>query len=123
MKGFAKRETSARRHHVRRLRDRLRATTENSGAPVNAPGTATMAQILPNFTHLVAQVKPAVVSITNRLNPNTEDQGPVQGELPQLPFLFNQLIPNFRSSSTVSKRAAQVSLSTPTAPSSPITTS
>jgi serine protease Do len=69
-------------------------TAEGSGVPVNAPGTA-MAQTLPNFTHLVAQVKPAVVSITNELIPGAADQWPEQGELPQLPFPFNQMIPQF----------------------------
>lgn len=50
---------------------------------------AAMPQQLPNFTSLVAQVKPAVVSVTNYLNQN---QGPDQGMQgpQQLPFPFNQ---------------------------------
>ncbi|MGA3398935.1 MAG: hypothetical protein ABSC95_06920 [Acetobacteraceae bacterium] len=40
---------------------------ETAGAPVNPAGTLATVQTLPDFTHLVIQVKPAVVSIANRL--------------------------------------------------------
>jgi len=33
-------------------------TAEGSGAPVNAPGVTAMTRTLPNFTRLVARVKP-----------------------------------------------------------------
>ena len=51
---------------------------------------------LPDFTNLVTQVKPAVVSVTNKLQATPasledEQQG---GQMPQLPFPFNQMIPN-----------------------------
>ncbi len=62
--------------------------------PVNPPGTAVQPHTLPDFTSLVTQVKPAVVSITNKLKPTAaaldQDGGPMQ----QLPFPFNQMIPN-----------------------------
>ncbi len=37
--------------------------------PVNPPGTQLQPHTLPDFTNLVTQVKPAVVSITNKLKP------------------------------------------------------
>ena len=37
------------------------------GAPVNPPGSGMTGHTLPDFTDLVTQVKPAVVSITTRL--------------------------------------------------------
>jgi serine protease Do len=68
------------------------AAAESTGAPVNPPGAITPEAALPNFTHLVEQVKPAVVSITTRLNsPEDVDNGQ-QGPM-QLPFPFNQMIP------------------------------
>ena len=43
----------------------LAATETPPGAPVNPPGSnPTGGQVLPDFTNLVTQVKPAVVSIT-----------------------------------------------------------
>ena len=39
----------------------------DSATPVNPPGTQVQPHILPDFTSLVTQVKPAVVSITNKL--------------------------------------------------------
>ena len=36
-------------------------------APVNPPGTQLQPHTLPDFSNLVTQVKPAVVSITNKL--------------------------------------------------------
>ncbi len=50
---------------------------------------AAMPQQLPNFTHLVAQVKPAVVSVTNYLKQDANVGQGMQGPQ-QLPFPFNQ---------------------------------
>jgi serine protease Do len=69
-------------------------------APVNPPGAQLQPHTLPDFSNLVTQVKPAVVSITNKLNPTQasmedDQQGDDQGSGPQqLPFPFNQMIPN-----------------------------
>jgi serine protease Do len=64
-------------------------------APVNPPGAVLQPHALPDFSDLVTQVKPAVVSITNKLKATPaaleQDQ---QGEMQQLPFPFNQMIPN-----------------------------
>ncbi len=65
-------------------------------APVNPPDTQLQPHTLPDFTNLVTQVKPAVVSVTNKLQATPasledEEQG---GQMPQLPFPFNQMIPN-----------------------------
>ncbi len=52
-----------------------------------------MPERLPSFTHLVAQVKPAVVSVTNYLKQDqvaADQQQQVQG-MPGLPFPFNQM--------------------------------
>ena len=60
-------------------------------APVAALNTNTQAAMpdrLPSFTHLVAEVKPAVVSVTNYLKQAPQQQQPQGG--PQLPFPFNQ---------------------------------
>jgi serine protease Do len=66
------------------------------GTPVNPPGTQLQPHTLPDFTSLVTQVKPAVVSITNMLKPTPasleDDQG--NGQMQQLPFPFNQMVPN-----------------------------
>jgi serine protease Do len=69
------------------------------GTPVNPPGTQVEPHTLPDFTGLVTQVKPAVVSITNKLkatpasfDENDQDEG--QGQ--QLPFPFNQMVPHQR---------------------------
>lgn len=45
---------------------------------------------LPDFSALVKEVRPAVVSITNHLKVS---QASDQGQMPQLPFPFNQMIP------------------------------
>ena len=59
---------------------------EATGTAVNPPGAITPQATLPNFTHLVEQVKPAVVSITNKLrNPEAMDHDQ-QAQTPQLPF-------------------------------------
>ena len=58
------------------------ASEATPGAPVNPPGSAMTGHALPDFTDLVTQVKPAVVSITTRLQAEPaadEDQ-------PQMPF-------------------------------------
>lgn len=74
------------------------ANQPQAGVPVNPPGTQVQPHTLPDFTSLVAQVKPAVVSITNKLRPaaaamdENEEGGPQQ--MPELPFPFNQMIPN-----------------------------
>ncbi len=72
------------------------AAWADSTTPVNPPGTQLQAHALPDFTDLVTKVKPAVVSVTNKMQPTEaaleDDQqaGPMQ----QLPFPFNQMIPN-----------------------------
>src|SRR5580658_3647264 len=43
------------------------AAAESTGAPVNPPGANVAPHSLPDFTQLVSQVKPAVVSITTKL--------------------------------------------------------
>ncbi|MBN8871714.1 MAG: Do family serine endopeptidase [Rhodospirillales bacterium] len=70
-------------------------TTPNAAqsTAVNPPGTQLAPHALPDFSALVSQVKPAVVSITTKLKPTAaaDDQGagPMQG----LPFPFNQMVP------------------------------
>jgi len=65
-------------------------------APVNPPGAQLQPHTLPDFTSLVTQVKPAVVSITNKLKatPAALEQDQQGEQMPQLPFPFNQMIPN-----------------------------
>jgi serine protease Do len=64
-------------------------------APVNPPGAQLQPHTLPDFSNLVTQVKPAVVSITNKMQatPASLEQDQ-QGEMQQLPFPFNQMVPN-----------------------------
>jgi serine protease Do len=65
--------------------------------PVNPPDTQLQPHTLPDFTNLVTQVKPAVVSVTNKLQAtpaSLEDEEQGGGQMPQLPFPFNQMIPN-----------------------------
>ncbi|HEY0182774.1 MAG TPA: Do family serine endopeptidase [Rhodopila sp.] len=64
--------------------------------PVNPSGTQLQPHTLSDFSALVAQVKPAVVSITNKLRatPAALEQDEQGGQVPQLPFPFNQMIPN-----------------------------
>jgi serine protease Do len=69
------------------------------GAPVNPPGTQVQPRTLPDFSSLVTQVKPAVVSITNMMKAtpaSLEDDGQdgPGGQTQQLPFPFNQMVPN-----------------------------
>jgi len=55
------------------------------GTPVNPPGTGMTGHALPDFTDLVTQVKPAVVSITTKLeaSPASDEDQPQQ-----MPFQF-----------------------------------
>jgi serine protease Do len=62
------------------------ATEAASGTPVNPPGTS-VPNPLPDFTGLVTQVKPAVVSITTKLK-QSADEG--EGQMQQMPFPFGQ---------------------------------
>jgi len=66
------------------------ATETPPGAPVNPPGSnPTGGQVLPDFTNLVTQVKPAVVSITTMLKSSaSESEG--GGQQQQMPFPFGQ---------------------------------
>src|SRR5579862_9306125 len=57
--------------------------------PVNPPAMAAPA-VLPDFTGLVAQVKPAVVSITTTIKADNDAE---RMQMP-LPFPFNQMIPH-----------------------------
>ncbi len=81
------------------------AAAERPGAPVNPPGAITPEQTLPNFTHLVEQVKPAVVSITTRLSSPQADDNGQQGPM-QLPFPFNQMIPQMPQAHAVEARGS-----------------
>jgi serine protease Do len=67
----------------------------DNAAPVNPPDTQLQPHALPDFTNLVTQVKPAVVSITNKMKAtpaSLEDES--EGRMQQLPYPFNQMIPN-----------------------------
>jgi serine protease Do len=61
------------------------ATEATSGTPVNPPGTS-VTNPLPDFSPLVTQVKPAVVSITTKLQRSASDAD----EMQQLPMPFRQ---------------------------------
>jgi serine protease Do len=65
-------------------------------APVNPPGTQLQPHLLPDFSSLVTQVKPAVVSITNKMQatPAALEDDQSDGQTQQLPFPFNQMVPN-----------------------------
>jgi serine protease Do len=102
--------TQPQRHRIRRaaLAAALLAGTSLGGyavghnawaddvAPVNPPGAQLQPHALPDFSSLVTQVKPAVVSITTkfRATPAALDQDGGQGAMPQLPFPFNQMVPH-----------------------------
>ena len=58
-------------------------------APVNPVAAPAQRAVLPDFSGLVAQVKPAVVSITTTIK--TEASEEMRG--PRLPFPFNQMVP------------------------------
>jgi serine protease Do len=84
--------------------DSSQNTTANSQAqPVNPPGTTVEPHVLPDFTALVARVKPAVVSITTMLKSNAAAE--MQGG-PQLPFPFNQMIPQQPQARAVEARGS-----------------
>jgi serine protease Do len=62
--------------------------------PVNPSGTVATPAQLPDFTHLVEQVKPAVVSVTTKMKADAEEgEGPMQGPPMQLPPPFNHMFP------------------------------
>jgi serine protease Do len=108
--------TEVKRHPVRRaaLAAALLAGTSLGGyalghqawaddvAPVNPPGAQLQPHTLPDFTSLVTQVKPAVVSITTKFratpaaleDDGDAEQNPHGGRMPQLPFPFNQMNPH-----------------------------
>jgi serine protease Do len=59
------------------------------GAPVNPPGNGAPGRVLPDFTDLVTQVKPAVVSITTKLQAepaSDEDQPQIPSPFRGFPF-------------------------------------
>ena len=56
--------------------------------PVNPPAAHAAANPLPDFSDLVGQVKPAVVSITTTVKADQPD-----ARMPKLPFPFNQMVP------------------------------
>jgi serine protease Do len=58
--------------------------------PVNPPAMAAPQAVLPDFSALVARVKPAVVSITTTIK---AEEGDEQGVPIPLPFPFNQMVP------------------------------
>jgi serine protease Do len=62
----------------------LAASEATPSAPVNPPGSGMTDRTLPDFTNLVTQVKPAVVSITTRL---AQGAGPEEDQ-PQQPSPF-----------------------------------
>ncbi len=67
-------------------------------APVNPAGAQVQPHALADFSGLVTQVRPAVVSITNKLSVTPaafEDDGEAQ-QRPKLPFPFNQMVPQQR---------------------------
>ena len=69
------------------------AVAPDQGAPVNPSGGSLPAHALPDFSALVTQVKPAVVSITTRFKATP---AVMEGLPSNLPFPFNQMIPQFR---------------------------
>ena len=75
------------------------AAPETATAPSGAIQPQSPAAHLPDFSDLVTQVKPAVVSITTKLRPGAEEgSGPSSGHGPgmQLPPPFNQMVPQHR---------------------------
>jgi len=69
----------------------LAAPEATPGAPVNPPGTGMTNHALPDFTDLVTQVKPAVVSITSKLQASAaaaedDDQQQMPAPFRQFPF-------------------------------------
>jgi serine protease Do len=66
-----------------------RVAAESRASPLNQQAPAA-ARALPDFADLVAQVKPAVVSVTSRLRGDPEEGDQEEGQGPTLPFPFNQ---------------------------------
>lgn len=66
------------------------------GAPVNPPAAILPAHALPDFSALVAQVKPAVVSITTQFRAMPASDSTETDGSDQLPFPFSQMIPHQR---------------------------
>jgi serine protease Do len=65
------------------------ASEATPAAPVNPPGSGMTGQRLPDFTDLVTQVKPAVVSITTKLQADAsgdDDQAQMPSPFRQFPF-------------------------------------
>lgn len=67
----------------------------NDIAPVNPPGAQLQPHTLPDFTSLVIQVKPAVVSITTKFSatPTALEDDQDNQQRSQMPFPFNQMLP------------------------------
>ncbi len=65
-------------------------------APVNPPGAQLQPHALPDFSALVTQVKPAVVSITNMMKamPAALEQDEDGGQQQQMPSPFGQMVPH-----------------------------
>ena len=72
------------------------AARAEEATPVNPPNAQLLPHALPDFSNLVTQVKPAVVSITNTLKatPAAFESDQQSGQTQQLPFPFNQMVPN-----------------------------
>ena len=84
---------------------------QTNGVPVNPPGAAAMPQTLPDFSGLVTQVKPAVVSITNKLKTEANGSDQMQGHGQQLPppfnqFPFSQMVPQQPQAQAVEARGS-----------------
>ncbi len=69
------------------------AMAQDQGTAVNPPTVTLAPHALADFSGLVAQVKPAVVSITTRFK---STPAAMEGVSPDLPFPFNQMIPHRR---------------------------
>jgi serine protease Do len=68
------------------------ANEDQASAPVNADVAATP-RVIPDFADLVAKVKPAVVSVTTKLDVHeTADEGPDQSG--PMPMPFGQMMPH-----------------------------
>jgi serine protease Do len=81
------------------------APASSTVAPVNPPGATLAPHTLPDFSSLVTQVKPAVVSITTKLKPTaaSDDEG---GGPAQMPFPFNQMVPQHPQGRAVEARGS-----------------
>ncbi len=68
----------------------------DAGTPVNPPAAALPAHALPDFSALVTQVKPAVVSITTRFKATPAAMSDDDEAPPAPPFPFGQMRPHGR---------------------------